>query len=194
MVSSTFFLESNRKYSISVLGEYYSWGFGSGELTIRSITTSFDVTYFIPFSFQGDASTEEIFLFDITIPTKGEYRLEYTPIENGLQGGVVSIRLSESFVQSITDIHESSLISFGLLGILMSIILAVVNKFVIKSPGRVIDGYTKSYDMREEQDIHSQERFEFEKPKQVYDQVQCPTCGNWSDGLYCEECGTYLRE
>ncbi|MHA1974614.1 MAG: hypothetical protein ACTSW1_16560 [Candidatus Hodarchaeales archaeon] len=132
-------------------------------------------------------------LFDFQVSTSGEYQLDYTPSENQLRGGEVNIKVSESFVQSVTGVHESILIIFGIAGIGMSILIGFVRSYVAKHPMRILEG-------RAEKDITSEvERepfeaeFEFEKQTKSYDKVQCPTCGNWSDGLYCEECGTYLR-
>ncbi len=192
--SESFYLKGGVSYTLSIIGSSSPWGYGSGYLEIVSVSGTYSNNILITFSFDGTADLSIISIGTINLPVSGNYRLIFTPAETYLSYGRVFVAIQESIVRSVIGIDDFQLIVFGILIIIGGVILrSVIGKKPVQPPIDFVpeDDYKERFTSKWDDEIDS--GFKAEEDL-IFKPMKCPTCGSWTDSIYCKDCGTQVRE
>ncbi|UCE12831.1 MAG: hypothetical protein JSV04_11640, partial [Candidatus Heimdallarchaeota archaeon] len=181
------FLEKGRKYSIWATGSNYPVGASTGDLTLFTsdgIPALESVR--IQFSFDGEATSQEVWVIDFDVPTSGNYYLQYDEDYSSLYSPGVNLVVRESIIGSLIGIDSFDLLILGVPLIFGGAFLPSVIDWV--------NHRSKGREPEEDVELESVEpSFEI-MPGYDDEQVSCPTCGFMDDGYFCSNCGSRLRE
>jgi len=173
--STVFSMEADKVYIFNVIGTGHAYGYTTGRVILYS---GFEEVYsfYIDHYFDGDSDYSSSLIGFYTPPkTTDNYYFVYDA-GNTVTYGAVDLELQESLFQSLFDINDFwFIIIMAILGIVCIIIAIIAPKLAMST----ID--TK--ELSRERELESK-----------YERVPCPNCGLMTDGNYCEECGTDLRE
>lgn len=185
--SEPFNLKKGGLYSIAVTGEDWAYGFGGGTLDIISEDGLRSYSYNIPYAFDGEATVSTRILGQISIPISGNYYLQYYESQTNVFSGTIKITLQESLIQSIIGITDEVLLILGIFLIIFGFLFIGISNYLQR--------ITKPTSTQNKVINKIHETPEIFKDDIIEDlDMQCPNCGNISDGMYCEECGTKLTE
>ena len=108
--------------------------------------------------------------------------------------GTFKVTLQESFVQSILGITDEALLILGISIILFGIFFIGLSNYLqritkpISTQKEVVRERFKPPEEFQDETINNYKILGKSKD------ILCHVCGNKSDGFYCEECGTQLKE
>lgn len=187
--SDIFYLNGGKTYSIAAVGANYAFGSGGGEIIFHSRDGGIVRRFHIYFSFDGDSDTSTIIIGDFKVPSSGNYYFQYIEDHNTIYGPV-KIKIQESFVESIIGIKSLDLLIIGVVLIVGGSFLPFVSQRIGR---RISMGAPERDDESFETEPASVSMDDFDTASPL-DVISCPTCGNVTDGIHCEQCGLQLRE
>lgn len=184
--SDVMYLEKGRTYSIWATGSNYPVGGSTGDLTLFTSDGTPVSSARIQFSFDGEATSQEVWVIDFNVDTSGTYYLQYDEDYSSLYSPGVNLVIRESIIGSLIGIDPFDLLILGIPLIfggafLPSVIDWVNNRLKGREPEE--EGVEPEII---EPSFETTSDFDNE-------QVVCPTCGFIDQGYFCSNCGSRLR-
>lgn len=180
--SDTFRLEKGTTYSIKATGSNYPFGSSGGELVLYLTDGTPVVSLNIQFSFDGDATSQEIIVADFQVPVTGDYYFYYNEAYNTVYNAQVKIIVQESIIDHYFGINSFELLFSGIPLVIGGAILPRVGGWISRRVSVPKTEY-ESFDTNSSSNLIT-----------GFDEISCPVCGNIDEGLYCSNCGSRLRE
>lgn len=187
--SDIFYLNGGKSYSIAAVGTNHPFGSGGGEFTLYSSNGVEALRLYIEFSFDGDSDWITVYVGGFKVQTSGNYYFQYVEDYNTVYSPA-KITVEESLVESLIGVDPFDLMIIGF-------VLVFGGAFLPDMLGWVRDRLPKSTPRTEEESLETEvysDPNDFEISSLEFDEISCPTCGHITDGMYCEQCGTQLRE
>ena len=186
--SDIFYLNGGKSYSIAAEGSNQPFGSGGGEFVLYSSNGVVILRSYIEFSFDGDADWITVYVGGFKVQTSGNYYFQYIEDYNTVYSPA-RITIQESLVESLIGVDSFDLMIFGFIFIFGGAFLPDLGGWI---KDRVSKGTKKEEESREiEEPPYSEDEFEMISE---FEEVTCPTCGHITDGIYCEQCGTQLKD
>lgn len=180
--SPVFTMDSEKIYVFNLVGIGHADGYSSGWVILYSGSEEI-YEFYVYYSFDGDADFSSSPIGFYTPPkTADNYFFTYEA-EYDVVYGSVSLKLQESLLQSALNINDFWILTLGP----FFIVAGAISAMMIRRMSRK-ERHTGIID-EDREEIGRQEELE-----STYRMFPCPSCGLRTDGNFCEECGTELRE
>ncbi len=186
--SDTFYLDGGKSFSIAAEGSNHPFGSGGGEFVLYTSNGAVVLRKYIEFSFDGDSDWITVYVGGFKVQSSGNYYFQYIEDYNTVYSPA-KITIQESLVESLIGVDSFDLMIIGFFCVFGG-------AFLPDMFGWIRDRFSKSTPSREEESAETvtPDLDDFEISTLEFEVISCPTCGHMTDGMYCEQCGSQLRE